>query len=517
MTNSHPISTLSLSLSLSLYTELIMGNMLKELMEIGVPLIRAWGPGVLITVSFVVGFLVYFYAPYWGVMKIPGPPTTFLVGHLPLLAKYGPDVLRVFAKEYGPIFRFHIGRQPLVIVSDPELCREVGIKKFKDIKNRSIRSPTSGSPIHEQGLFLTRDSRWSSMRNTIISLYQPSHLATLFPIMQSHINSLLDNISSTKQDEDIPFSDLAIKMAIDIIGETAFGVQFNLLKELSNEHQIKDDNVTGFLKLHSDSIESLKMDLNSSFSTILGLLVPILQSPCREILKRVPGTADYRMYHTNQKLCEKIDAIIEKRLKEKTEDCNDFLAVVLNARESGSVSEHPEVEKKLIEEIDSVLNGDVFPTADDLQCKFPYLDQVVKESMRFCVVSPLVARDTSKQVEIGGYLLPKGTWVWLALGVLAKDPKQFPEPDVFRPERFNPNCDEEKKRHPYAHIPFGLGPRACIGQKFAIQEVKLAIIRLYSTYIFRHSPKMRSPLELEYGLVLGFKHGIKLRAMKRHV
>lgn len=530
-------------------------------MELGFYFLRTTAPYLLASVSLTVTFLIYFYLPYWRVRKIPGPPAKFLVGHLPLLAKHGPDVMRIFAKNYGPIFRFHMGRQPLVMVADAELCREVGIKKFKEIKNRSRPTPTSGSPLHQQGLFLARNSRWSFMRNTVISLYQPSHLSTLIPAMKSHTDSLLLNISKAAENgDDIPFSDLTLRMAIDIIGHTAMGVRFNLSTNPSLSREIEDqtdsgndnddDEVSSFLKQYMHSIRSLKMDLSSSLSTVIGLVIPALQIPCRNILQHVRGTVDYRVRRTNGKLCEKIDAIIAKRSGGGIPCSRDFLSTVLEASRSGIgkemftheyvraltyeqllagtkttaftltmavylVSQDAGVEKKMVEEIDGFGPCDSVPTVEELHFKFPYLDQVIKEAMRFVTASPLVARETSEEVVIGGYVLPKGTWVWLALGALAKDPKQFPDPEAFRPERFDPKGDEEKRRHPYANIPFGIGPRACIGQKFALQEIKLALIYLYRNYVFRHSPEMECPLELEYGFVMGFKHEVKLRAIKR--
>ncbi|XP_002516084.2 cytochrome P450 711A1 isoform X1 [Ricinus communis] len=502
--------------------------------------------------------LGYLYKPFWGVRRVPGPPSVPLLGHLPLLAKYGPDVFSVLAKQYGPIFRFHMGRQPLIIVADPELCKEVGIKKFKDISNRSIPSPIAASPLHKKGLFFTRDSRWSTMRNTILSVYQPSHLASLVPTMQSFIESATANFQSSK-DEDITFSNLSLKLATDVIGQAAFGVDFGLSKPQSTtdsantfRNQENGKEVSDFINQHVYSTTQLKMDLSGSFSIIIGLLIPILQEPFRQILKRIPGTMDWKVDRTNKNISGKLDEIVTKRMKDKNRGSKDFLSLILSARESETLSKnvfspdyisavtyehllagsattaftlssivylvagHPEVEKKLLAEIDVFGPPDQTPTSQDLQTRFPYLDQVIKEAMRFYVVSPLVARETSKEVEIGGYLLPKGTWVWLALGVLAKDPKNFPEPDKFKPERFDPKCEEEKQRHPYALIPFGIGPRACIGQKFSLQELKLSLIHLYRKYIFRHSPNMEKPLELEYGIVLNFKHGVKLRVIKRN-
>ncbi|KAK3130664.1 hypothetical protein QOZ80_6BG0496360 [Eleusine coracana subsp. coracana] len=498
-------------------------------------------------------FLLYFYAPYWGVRGVPGPPALPVVGHLPLLARHGPDVFSLLAKKYGPIFRFHLGRQPLMIVADPELCREVGVRQFKSIPNRSLPAPIAGSPLHQQGLFFTKDERWSATRNTIISLYQPSHLAGLVPTMQRCVERAAEAVltSADREHGDVDFADLSLKLATDVIGQAAFGVDFGLTSPSSSGGEAAE-----FVREHVQSTTSLKMDLSAPLSMALGLVAPALQGPARRLLGRVPGTADWCVARTNVRLRARLDEIVAARARSRVGEGDgdrrrDFLSAVLDARErsaalrelltpdhvsaltyehllAGSattaftlasavylVAGHTEVEAKLVEEVDRFGPPGAVPTADDLQSKFPYLDQVIKEAMRFYTVSPLIARVTSQQVDVGGYTLPEGTWLWMAPGALSRDAASFPDPGVFRPERFDPACEEQRRRHPCAHIPFGVGPRACVGQRFALQEVKLAMVHLYRRFLFRRSPRMESPPELEFGIVLSFRRGVRLIATDR--
>uniref|UniRef100_A0A804R169 Cytochrome P450 711A1 n=1 Tax=Zea mays TaxID=4577 RepID=A0A804R169_MAIZE len=445
---------------------------------------------------------------------------------------------------------FHLGRQPLVIVADPELCREVGVRQFKLIPNRSLPAPIAGSPLHQKGLFFTRDERWSAMRNTIISLYQPSHLAGLVPTMQHCIERAADAIPAMVVQENglVDFSDLSLKLATDIIGEAAFGVDFGLTASGPGCEAAE------FIREHVHSTTSLKMDLSAPLSVVLGLVAPALQGPVRHLLSRVPGTADWRVARTNARLRARVDEIVVSRARgrgQHGERRKDFLSAVLDARDrsaalrelltpdhvsaltyehllAGSattaftlssavylVAGHPEVEAKLLAEVDAFGPRGAVPTADDLQHRFPYLDQVIKEAMRFYTVSPLIARVTSRQTELGGHTLPKGTWLWMAPGVLSRDAANFEDPGAFRPERFDPASEEQRRRHPCAHIPFGIGPRACVGQRFALQEVKLSMLHLYRRFLFRRSPRMESPPELQFGIVLNFKKGVKLVAVER--
>jgi carlactone C-19 oxidase len=93
-------------------------------------------------------------------------------------------------------------------------------------------------------------------------------------MMQSYIERVVQSVSKVSAEEDVPFSELSLKLATDIIGQAAFGIDFALTKENSNYNINMDKECQSFIKEHIYSTTSLKMDLSGSFSTILGLIMP---------------------------------------------------------------------------------------------------------------------------------------------------------------------------------------------------------------------------------------------------
>jgi len=144
------------------------------------------------------------------------------------------------------------------------------------------------------------------------------------------------------------------------------------------------------------------------------------------------------------------------------------------------LAEHPEVEAKLAAEWSLVLGGRT-PTPDDLP-NLPYTDAVITEAMRVYPPVYLVGREATRELELGGYRVPRGTTVFMSQWVSHRDPRWFPDPEAFRPERW---MDGLAKRLPrYAYYPFGGGPRVCIGNTFALMEAMILLATVGQRYRF---------------------------------
>jgi cytochrome P450 len=143
-----------------------------------------------------------------------------------------------------------------------------------------------------------------------------------------------------------------------------------------------------------------------------------------------------------------------------------------------ALSQHPEVRRRLRDELERVLAGRT-PTLADLS-NLPYLRQVIDESLR--VYPPIwgYTRDAIKDDEIGGYHIPGGSTVFLCPFATHRHPEFWSNPDAFDPERFAPGADANRPR--YAYFPFGGGPRQCIGLHMAIMQMQIVVAMVTQRY-----------------------------------
>ena len=172
---------------------------------------------------------------------------------------------------------------------------------------------------------------------------------------------------------------------------------------------------------------------------------------------------------------------------------------------------HPGIHRRLLAEVDDVLAGGL-PTLADLP-RLTYTTQVIQESMRLYPPAwALFAREATQDVEIGGYTLPRGSWVFMYPWVLHRDQRFFPKPLEFRPERFAPG--QVEKLPTGAYIPFGLGGHNCIGGRIAFTAVQLALPALIQHFNFELPENAPQP-ELHTSISLRPKQDIRMLVRAR--
>ncbi|HEV2764357.1 MAG TPA: cytochrome P450, partial [Pyrinomonadaceae bacterium] len=149
------------------------------------------------------------------------------------------------------------------------------------------------------------------------------------------------------------------------------------------------------------------------------------------------------------------------------------------------LAQHEDVEARLHEELDAVLEGGRLPAFEDF-ARLRYAETVVAEAMRLYPPAWAVGRLTIKDVDIGGYLIPRGSLVLLSQYVVHRDPRFFPDPERFDPERWTPEA--KSSRPAFSFFPFGGGPRRCIGESFAWTEGVLMLATIARRWRMRLVP-----------------------------
>merc|ERR1711977_223971 len=170
------------------------------------------------------------------------------------------------------------------------------------------------------------------------------------------------------------------------------------------------------------------------------------------------------------------------------------------------LAKNKDKQEALIREIDAHKSSDL-PSLDELK-NYEYVEAVLREGLRLYGPTPLTDRECGQTTDIKGHTIHQSTRVHIGIHSLHSNPKHFPHPDKFIPERFIESSPVYAEQNHQAFMPWGLGPRMCVASNFALVEAKLALISLYRRYTF--SLKSDAGLKFKFGVTKGIDNGVNV-------
>jgi cytochrome P450 len=417
-------------------------------------------------------------------------------------------------KKYGEIFSLSLPFNRVVIAAKPEYAKYVLVDN-----NKNYRKSLAYDMLRillGNGLLTSEGDFWKKQRRLIQPAFHKQKLADLTAMMVKRAEREVERMKTHAQTGE--YFDIAPEMTtltLDIISEAIF----------------------------SNGVDDEKAELVSRQITLLNqYATEKLNDPIR-LPAMIPTPFNIRERKAVKVLDDVIYEIIDKRRKEGISK-SDLLSMLLDARdeETGEamdnrqlrdevmtifiagnettansmawtlylLSQNPEAEAKMVQEIDSKLDAGVQLDFNSIM-GFQYVRQVIDESMRMFPPAWMVGRRNNEDDEIGGYRIIKDTNVLVPIWYLHRSEKYWDEPLKFKPERFAPENKHNIDR--YVYFPFGGGPRLCIGNNFAILEMQIILIHLYRNYKFRLKEGFR--VEPEPMITLRPRDGMWMKVVEK--
>lgn len=457
--------------------------------------------------------LLYLYGTYsHGLFKklgIPGPRPLPYFGNILGYRKGVDHFDKKCFQQYGKMWGFFDGRQPVLAITDPDMIKTVLVKEcYSVFTNRRSFGPRGAM---RSAVSLAEDEEWKRIRTLLSPTFTSGKLKEMFPIISHYGDLLVSNLrKEAEKGKPVTMKDIFGAYSMDVITSTAFGVNVDSL------NNPQDPFVENSRKL-------LKFSFFSPFFLSI-IFFPFL-TPILEVLNITLFPKSVVNFFTRS-----IKRMKESRLKDTQKHRVDLLQLMINSQNSKEMdahkglsneelvaqgvififagyettssslsllvyelATHPDVQQKLQEEIDATFPNKVPPTYDGL-AQMEYLDMVVNESLRIFPVTPRLERSCKKDVEIHGVFVPKGTVMMVPIFALHRAPELWPEPEEFRPERFSKK--NKDTINPYTYLPFGTGPRNCIGMRFALMNMKLALVRVLQNFSFKPCKETQIPLKI---------------------
>jgi cytochrome P450 family 6 len=434
----------------------------------------------------------------------------------------------VYNQHKTPYFGIYVFHQPNLVIRSPELIRKVMVKDFDKFKDRNAFSNESIDPLNFHSLFGAKDTTWRNLRSKLSPVFTSGKIKLMFPLMVDCANDLNAHLEKLNG-KTVEMGNVLKRYSVDIISSCAFGINANCFKTENSEIL---DMATRLLDFRSLS-RSLSMfcafflpkvmyifRLTFADQTAAKFLVDVFKGALREREEKKIVRNDLIDLLNNLKKNESFDDSYKfDDIKMAAQAITFFSA----GNDSSSITLsfafyelalHKEVQDRLRREIRATLDKEKDLTYESIH-NIKYLDMVLSEVLRKYPLTALINRQPSENYtfEETGFTLEKHITVIIPIMGLHFDPEHFPDPEKFDPERFS---DENKRNiKSYTYLPFGEGPRSCIGQRFALLMSKLAIAYVIKDYAVE--PTNQTSIPMKYNPRYPFtqsKDGVHLRIVK---
>nr|XP_031837183.1 cytochrome P450 9e2-like [Nomia melanderi] len=398
---------------------------------------------------------------------------------------------------------------PAILIRDPELVRELGVKYFEHFPDHRSVPNEEMDPIFGKNVFSLTGDRWKEMRNTLSPFFTSSKMKFMFGLVSKCSEDFFEYLYHHPDlCSMVDAKEFLRRFTNDVIATSAFGISVNSLKDRDNEFYKAGDHITKNVATFR-FFKFLMFYLFPRFCRRLGFTffskstMSFLQGVIADTVKarEEQGIVRPDMIHLL------LEAKGKKLSKEMTIDDIVAQAAIFFLAGYDTVSSamsfltyelavNPEIQRKLREEVDRYLAEENGGISYDALAKMEYMEMVISETLRMYPVVVIIDRVCAERFDLPsaapgykGVTVQPGTSVWYPSYAFHHDPKYFPEPEKFIPERFN----EKNKTNivPYTYIPFGVGPRMCIGNRFALMEVKIMMVSLLRRFVIVPNEKTK--------------------------
>ena len=403
----------------------------------------------------------------------PGPRGGFLLGNL---AAFASDILGFLTRctrEYGDIVLLRLPGRVAFILNRPEDIETVLLTQRTNFVKHSFfwRHVTA---IFGNGLLTSEGDFWLRQRRLAAPAFHPERIAAYGDVMAAYAER---QAAGWRDGEVRDIHPDMMRVTMEIVSKTLFDV----------------------------ALEEDVGEIGRSFDIVVREIAKRFRRPVK-IADWIPLPGNLR-YRRGVALLDRLVARILAERRARPGDRGDLLSMLMAARDEEGrpmsdrqlrdelitlflaghettaialswslflLARNPEADARLGAEAREVAGGRL-PTAADLP-RLRYAEAVVKESLRLYPPAYVIGRESLAACEIGGYAVPARATIYFSPWVLHRDPRYFPDPERFRPERWLDGSTASLPK--YVYIPFGGGPRVCIGERFAMMEAVLALVTI---------------------------------------